>query len=188
MKALETDYRGIKFRSRTEARWAVYFDELRLAYEYEPEGFDLGGDWYLPDFWLPQPGVWIEVKGIAPSDREKRVAGLLSKASRCPVLIAVGAPSNSFNLMVFVDGQHAHDAAFTGDGDRYLFLSSECQNFKREIRGDLATFSSYPYPVDGPDRVAASQRFGVHETERQPTYRRIAGPVPDSPWAPKRRP
>lgn len=51
IKAIETEYNGYRFRSRLEARWAVFLDILGVKYEYEPEGFDLGnGLYYLPDF------------------------------------------------------------------------------------------------------------------------------------------
>lgn len=51
IKAIETVYNGYRFRSRLEARWAVFFDALGVKYEYEPEGFELpSGQWYLPDF------------------------------------------------------------------------------------------------------------------------------------------
>ena len=43
IKAIETVYKGYKFRSRLEARWAVFFDALGVEWEYEPEGFELGG-------------------------------------------------------------------------------------------------------------------------------------------------
>lgn len=65
MKAIETRYKGYRFRSRLEARWAVFFDALGLRWEYEPEGFDLGSaGFYLPDFYLPDldGGTWVEVK------------------------------------------------------------------------------------------------------------------------------
>ncbi len=38
-KAIETLYKGYRFRSRLEARWAVFFDALGLKWEYEKEGF-----------------------------------------------------------------------------------------------------------------------------------------------------
>lgn len=164
MKALQTEYRGIKYRSRTEARWAVFLDELRVPYSYEPEGFDLGGDWYLPDFWLPTPGVWLEVKGTEPTDRERRVAVMLAKASRCPVLIAVGAPpvTGDFTIRA-VDGSGSWiNAAFTGSMSD-LFISSECQNLRMTIRGSIGNLSGTPEPITGPARVAMSCRFGVHE-------------------------
>ena len=53
IKAIQTEYRGYLFRSRLEARWAVFFDACGVEYEYEPEGYDLGsGLMYLPDFLL----------------------------------------------------------------------------------------------------------------------------------------
>lgn len=64
MQAIETHYAGYRFRSRLEARWAVFFDVFGLAYRYEPEGFELeGGGRYLPDFYLPDLRAWAEVKG-----------------------------------------------------------------------------------------------------------------------------
>ena len=69
IKAIETVYKGYRFRSRLEARWAVFFDALGVKWEYEKEGFDLGeAGWYLPDFWLPELGVWAEIK---PFDQVK---------------------------------------------------------------------------------------------------------------------
>ena len=67
---VETVYNGYKFRSRLEARWAVFFDTLRIPYSYEHEGYDLDGIWYLPDFWLPEQDCWVEVKGKEPTAQE----------------------------------------------------------------------------------------------------------------------
>lgn len=63
IKAIETEYAGCRFRSRLEARWAVFFDALRVQWEYEPQGYDIRGKAYLPDFWLPGSRLWVEVKG-----------------------------------------------------------------------------------------------------------------------------
>lgn len=74
IKAIETVYNGYRFRSRLEARWAVFFDYIGIAYEYEPEGFDLGDNlFYLPDFYLPETNAWVEIKGkqLTDTDREK---------------------------------------------------------------------------------------------------------------------
>ena len=63
IKAIETRYKGYRFRSRLEARWAVFFDALGIEWEYEKEGYDLGeAGWYLPDFWLPSLKLYIEIK------------------------------------------------------------------------------------------------------------------------------
>lgn len=40
-KAVQTEYKGYLFRSRLEARWAVFFDTLGIQWEYEPEGIVL---------------------------------------------------------------------------------------------------------------------------------------------------
>jgi len=65
IRPIETRAYGHRFRSRTEARWAVFFTALGLRWEYEPEGFNIDGEAYLPDFrvWTPQgEPVWYEVK------------------------------------------------------------------------------------------------------------------------------
>lgn len=85
IKALESIYRGYKFRSRIEARWAVFFDTLGIPYQYEKEGFDLNGTWYLPDFWLPEQKCWIEIKGKAPTAQEQEKADLLQLYTGHPV-------------------------------------------------------------------------------------------------------
>ena len=62
-KAIETHYNGYRFRSRLEARWAVFFDHAHIKYEYEPQGFELeDGTRYLPDFYLPEYDYYVEVK------------------------------------------------------------------------------------------------------------------------------
>lgn len=78
LKAIETEYKGYRFRSRLEARWAVFFDACGVEWEYEPEGFDLGGGLhYLPDFLLRGVAgrdggdLFVEVKGQM-TDRDAR--------------------------------------------------------------------------------------------------------------------
>lgn len=90
MKAIETFYHGYHFRSRTEARWAVFFDALNVPYRYEMEGYDLDRVWYLPDFWLPQQKCWVEVKPEKPNDEEALKASLLSIYTKTPVYIFFG--------------------------------------------------------------------------------------------------
>ena len=55
IKAIETYYKGYRFRSRLEARWAVFFDAAGIKYEYEPEGFVMSdGTKYLPEVDFPE--------------------------------------------------------------------------------------------------------------------------------------
>jgi hypothetical protein len=90
MQAIETAYDGYRFRSRLEARWAVFFNALGVRYEYEKQGYVLNGVAYLPDFWLPhvgRTGIWVEIKGKEPTDAEVETCGQLCLESKAPVLI-----------------------------------------------------------------------------------------------------
>jgi hypothetical protein len=94
-KAIETRYRGFRFRSRLEARWAVFMDTVGIRWTYEPEGFELGKDGrYLPDFWLPDLRMWMEIKPEQPAfngDAWKKAEGLLAFQG-WPVCIFFGVP------------------------------------------------------------------------------------------------
>lgn len=104
MKAKETAYKGYRFRSRLEARWAVFFDALGIEWHFEPEGFVLDdGTSYLPDFWLPiqshviprrSAGHIIEIKGARSQADKKAIdkAQQLALASGHRVIILCGDP------------------------------------------------------------------------------------------------
>lgn len=81
VKAIETRYGGYRFRSRLEARWAVFFDALGIKWEYETEGYVLpNGEHYLPDFWLPEWGCFAEVKPRLFTNEEYIKAALLPES------------------------------------------------------------------------------------------------------------
>lgn len=86
MKAIQTTYRGYRFRSRVEARYAVFFDALGLKWEYEKQGYALPSGPYLPDFWIREMDCWVEIKGEEPTSREKRLAQELSEEHKTCVL------------------------------------------------------------------------------------------------------
>lgn len=63
--AIETRAYGCRFRSRLEAKWAVFLTEAGFNWEYEPEGAALDSGNYLCDFLVTGPNdvtVWVEVK------------------------------------------------------------------------------------------------------------------------------
>ncbi len=91
MEPIETEYKGYRFRSRLEARWAVFLDALNVQYQYEPEGFRFeDGTRYLPDFYLPNKNLWIEVKGGEPNEREIEKAEELCWGTGEDVLVTAG--------------------------------------------------------------------------------------------------
>lgn len=62
-QAIATWYHKRRFRSRLEARWAVFFDTLGLGWDYEryPATGYLSLN-YCPDFWLEDLKLWVEIK------------------------------------------------------------------------------------------------------------------------------
>lgn len=130
IKAIETEYNGYRFRSRLEARWAVFFDRAGIKYQYEVEGFEAvwaEGTYdeekqeptviekkfrYLPDFYLPDFDLWVEVKPnkeMLLEDSEKICACLLgdTQLSNSKGLIILGQipyfnPQDEENSPAFV--------------------------------------------------------------------------------------
>lgn len=93
IKPIETRYKGYRFRSRLEARWAVYLDAVGLRYEYEPEGFTLeNGERYLPDFWLPDVNSWAEVKPTVLTPEELVRCAFLVRGTGYQCVLLVGSP------------------------------------------------------------------------------------------------
>ena len=101
IKALETEYAGCRFRSRLEARWAMFFDRMRIKWDYEPDAFATSMGNYLPDFSIriPQPEAhghgephaqWFEVKPDE-FDTDPRHRALAVESGQ-PVIVARGMP------------------------------------------------------------------------------------------------
>lgn len=151
MRALDTQYKGYRFRSRLEARWAVFFDALGIEYQYEPQGYELrpvglprpidegGADWenddkygplpYLPDFWLPQQECWIEIKPTEPSTLEVLKAARLSAATQKDVYLFFGPipyPLDELNLDIEGEYDGAYRIFAGGDGMDNHYQWCEC--------------------------------------------------------------
>jgi hypothetical protein len=143
LRAIETWHNGRLYRSRTEARWAVFFEALREPFEYELEGFvlapvpmdDINIDpsiywdeedvFYVPDFWLPRSQQWIEVKPDIGDEGYDRLT--LEKAHRLAyhsgyaVRILCGTPG-------FVCPYQEHPSYRGYIPSDYMYLWCECQN------------------------------------------------------------
>lgn len=95
INAIETRYAGCRFRSRLEARWAVFFDYLGWQWEYEPQGYLVGAARrpYLPDFVVtcdPRlDPLWVEVKGTDKS-LDLNLMSSASQSSPSRVLVVLG--------------------------------------------------------------------------------------------------
>lgn len=112
IKAIETVYKGYRFRSRLEAKWAILFDELGIKWEYEIEGFELeNGARYLPDFYLIDFDCYAEVKPKTFSPDEFSKCDMLDK----PCLL-MDTTSPTLHYPIFItkidnqfEGDPAHD-------------------------------------------------------------------------------
>lgn len=174
--AIPTKYNGYSFRSRLEARWAVFFDALNVRFEYEKEGYDLGAlGWYLPDFWLPDigSGVWAEVKpeeGLHATAHQKLSA--LSRITQQNSIMLVGTPWNNLNPQ---EGRWADDAwmTFPGsdldpcgmDGPYAFCVCPWCLKVGLTFNGRGARVCGWKshYPDLDSAREAMPLSFGTHE-------------------------
>ena len=127
MKAIQTEYNGYKFRSRLEARWAVFFSSLGINWLYEHEGFDISdGEYYLPDFYLPDipfmygdKGCYIEVKSSnnTNDDKWKR----FGYKSDIPIMLVTGIPYQNPHDCPNISKDVYNDVC-------YWFIKKECSD------------------------------------------------------------
>lgn len=113
-----TRYKGTTFRSRLEARWAVFLDRLPavLSWEYEPLSgrvLDLSTGWtYKADFLVEVliPGTstkvlyYLEVKPHRPTADYIHILEMFSRLLKHPLFIAAG---NFYDINLEVYGLHA---------------------------------------------------------------------------------
>ena len=123
IQPIETRYAGCRFRSRLEARWAVFFDQLKIQWFYEPQGWLTLGAPYLPDFYLPHQNLWFEVKG-RPSqigDSGRRYESL-ALGTRRRVILAVGdipRPDEDIATCEGVNANHYMEVFYPEGWDNY---------------------------------------------------------------------
>lgn len=121
INAIPTQYGDRLFRSRLEARWAVFFDALEIRWDYEPQTFTDGSLWYVPDFWVTGLSCFIEVKPTLPTKEEMLKADLVVAAG-ADIFFAVGAPTKTSEYLEGVVYDHKSgslmDVVFCGTCDR----------------------------------------------------------------------
>jgi hypothetical protein len=106
---IQTQYGGRFFRTRGEARYAVFFDACQLRYEYEKEGYWLEeGGRYLPDFWLPRLDCWFEVKSELPTREAIHKCHCLADEKQQRVAMAHCSPGLETIVDCFSPGWSGH--------------------------------------------------------------------------------
>jgi hypothetical protein len=179
IKAIETQYAGCRFRSRLEARWAVFFDALDIAWEYEPEGFELPSGRYLPDFrlhgrlvWGP---LWFEVKPFRDTGKDPRWNDLV-RATGVDLAVSYGMhrPGDICN------DQHGSRSILIGDVIRTvtrpggIFLHSHPRHDAAYAKASAARFE---FGESGATAVSPATARVSRLEKDQSSWARTGGPT-----------
>jgi hypothetical protein len=79
---------GIKVRClNSEGVFARDLDEAGIAWEYEPKRFKLSWCTYLPDFYLPEFDIWVEVKGYMSEEAARKVETFRRETGKTLVVV-----------------------------------------------------------------------------------------------------
>lgn len=175
---LSTTWNGQVYRSRTEARWAVFFDALAIHVSYEPQSFDLStGARYLPDFYLTHFSAWFEVKpandAIVTEECVKARTLANDQADR-KVWLAMGPPGpDQFNILPL---NHWPEAMSIEE-----ILSKRENRFQfREDRRDADVYwlhsefvdgaFSHSYLLGGPGTITSHERLPLVHRRVEAAY------------------
>ncbi len=85
-------HNGYRLRSYTELLWARVLEAADIFYLYEPDLIRVDDGFYLPDFWLPNVGIYVEVKGGWPTEEEIQKADAVMDRTGREVIFLCGKP------------------------------------------------------------------------------------------------
>jgi hypothetical protein len=167
--AIPTWYGGVLHRSRLEARWAMFFDNLHIKADYEPQGFATDGEPYLPDFAIQAAlgTLWAEVKPSWDADPEG-IARWHRFASQRPLpsraILLTGPPSPDLKVVV-IGGDEGARSPLAGPWEEDQYQWRPCPSGRHfDVIWPGVMHSKYaedgcPYDVDGGlasvDRIAS---------------------------------
>jgi hypothetical protein len=138
---IQTKYKGYHFRSRLEARWAVFFEELEIKFHYEFEDVVVNGKRCLPDFFFPhfkimghefEHGAYGEVKPFFTPDDIRRCIGI-TQISKKPVLLLDSVPDFKETRCILIeDGQWIEETGILYSGAYIGSAALDCHEFYTE--------------------------------------------------------
>ena len=172
IKPIETVYNGYRFRSRLEARWAVFFDALGIKYEYESKGYEVdygehGTIKYLPDFYFPYWDVYGEVK---PSKSK-----LYESEEKISCCIDYGSTPLSKGVLIL--GQIPYYKNWYEEGcDGMIMPHFAFFWHESGVNSGMATILKSEYGT--PQLIAGDFGFDYLDTESAPKLPRI-DPIPE---------
>lgn len=158
-----TWYNNYFFRSKLEAKWAVFFDLMKIKWSYEPEQFTCDdGSQYTPDFYLPEVflrdekrGLYLEIKPSSYRSERTYLDRITSALKDSQLVLLVGDPIDAIidvhlyenhneqlcppwdNCMVFMYCNSCHTVKFEFDEGNYYY----CPVCKAGMFGTLPEIS-----------------------------------------------
>ena len=165
INSIQTVYKNITFRSRLEARWAVFFDELNINWQYEPEGFYEYGIKYLPDFALygyhGMDIIYCEVKPIHLNSFELKKARIISKHK--DIILCIGPPAMAeYTILTNVNDHYTgifeYDRA---EGYNRFFVCSGYTEMKFNTANEIPDYMVFPGLLK--KAVIKSNRFNFNK-------------------------
>lgn len=120
--SIPTSYAGIRMRSKLETKIARFLDSLEIKWLYEPKAFYLSnGEWYKPDFFLPDLNIWIEVKGLIEEHNKELLKTLVQDNNSEAVMFSANEVI-WFSSIDFIEG-------INEDKGIQIGKCSRCQNY-----------------------------------------------------------
>jgi len=155
IQPIEFEYNNIKFRSKLEARWAVFLDKMGYNWVYEPEAFKLKDNLiYIPDFELIDHRMYLEIKPRELTEKEEEKCKLLCLKTGFGVIKCIGLPYYKhyyfYNHESLKHGYDiANDMIFIPKNDKYHpwymasgLVDEEVKDYFQSIDYDLAINSA----------------------------------------------
>ena len=168
IKPIETIYNGYKFRSRLEARWAVFFDKMHIRYEYELEGFELpNGKMYLPDFYLPSLDMFVDIKPSFQKMTIDDIRKIECFGEEMRLLLIIGTPSKE-------EMYYLSNCVYNGQIDELMseeIYNSPCNAIEEAYSFNEVEFSSGVFDTDW-TLCAKDKRYPPEEAEFNEAIRR----------------
>lgn len=144
---IDTEYKGYFFRSRLEARWAVFFEKMGWRWEYEVEGYELPSGRYLPDFYFPDLNCYAEVKHRRLNEQEYKLCKELTEiitendTNACVILLEGQIELKSYRSLHCRDGEL--DVIFIPKGRKYYPLYFSGGGFDKDYFEETAKWLMY---------------------------------------------
>jgi hypothetical protein len=102
---------GIHFRATGEAMWYAFFRELGLNVHYEPDKFEMRNGLYIPDLWISDWDLRIEIKPLLRWADRSRYEEFAQTRYQC-FLLLVGKPGvGRYNAFAYRRGGRALEYA-----------------------------------------------------------------------------